>query len=353
MSRILLLVIALTISLSTFAQAPKGFKYQAVLRNASNDIIDSKTVGVRLSIQQGSIGGTDVYVETFTPTTNAYGLVNLEIGKGTSSDDFSSIDWANGPYFMETSVDITGGTAYSIVGTSELMSVPYALYAKGAENVVNDSVDDADANPTNELQTITKTGNTITLSNGGGSYQDSVSVYTAGSGISIVNNVVATSNSCNLSIGDTYKGGMVFYIDASGCHGLVCSAIDLSERKYWSIDTIITTAFANCIGCGDGNTRMIVFKGQSPLAAPSCYDLSLNGFSDWYLPSKHELNLMYLHIGQGDILGLGNVGGFADYLYWSSTEYNATRAVNQDFGTGLQWTDKKTFNYNIRAVRAF
>jgi hypothetical protein len=241
------------------------------------------------------------------------------------------------------------------VGTSELMSVPYALYAKGAENVVNDSVDDADASPTNELQTITKTGNTVTLSNGGGSYQDSVSVYTAGSGISIVNNVVTTTNACNLSIGDTYKGGIVFYIDASGCHGLVCAATDLSGWKVWSAsaDSILTTSFASCVGCGDGNTSMIVLKGQYFYAALECYDLTLNGFSDWYLPSKHELNLMYLHIGQGDILGLGNVGGFSNYHYWSSTEYNATRACNQSFTTGLQWTDKKVFDYHVRAVRAF
>jgi uncharacterized protein (TIGR02145 family) len=75
-----------------------------------------------------------VYTETFAPTTNAYGLVNLEIGSGTSTDDFTTIDWANGPYFMETAVDVTGGTSYSVMGTSQLMSVPYALYAKTSGN---------------------------------------------------------------------------------------------------------------------------------------------------------------------------------------------------------------------------
>ena len=130
MKRFLLSLVAIAaLSLSSFGQAPEGFKYQAVVRDAGNLILSSQAVGMQLTIQQGSIGGTAVYTETFAPTTNAYGLVNLEIGSGTSTDDFSTIDWANGPYFMETAVDVTGGTSYSIMGTSQLMSVPYALYA--------------------------------------------------------------------------------------------------------------------------------------------------------------------------------------------------------------------------------
>ncbi|MDC1266877.1 collagen-like protein [Crocinitomicaceae bacterium] len=128
---ILSLVAIATISLSSFGQAPEGFKYQAVLRDAGNTILNNQAVGMRMTIQQGSIGGTTVYQETFAPTTNAYGLVNLEIGSGTVvSGDFTTIDWANGPYFIETAVDVTGGTSYAVMGTSELMSVPYALYAK-------------------------------------------------------------------------------------------------------------------------------------------------------------------------------------------------------------------------------
>ncbi len=89
---------------------------------------------MRLIVQQGSIGGTAVYTETFSPTSNAYGLVNIEIGSGNTTDDFSAIDWSAGPYFMETAVDVSGGTNYSVMGTSQLMSVPYALYAKTSGN---------------------------------------------------------------------------------------------------------------------------------------------------------------------------------------------------------------------------
>jgi hypothetical protein len=128
---ILSLVAIATISLSSLGQAPEGFKYQAVVRDAGNTILNNQAVGMRMTIQQGSIGGTTVYQETFSPTTNAYGLVNLEIGNGTVvSGTFANIDWANGPFYIETAVDLAGGTAYTVLGTSQLMSVPYALYAK-------------------------------------------------------------------------------------------------------------------------------------------------------------------------------------------------------------------------------
>jgi len=136
MKKLILSFVAIaTISLSSFGQAPEGFKYQAVVRDAGNTILNNQAVGMRMTIQQGSIGGTTVYQETFAPTTNGYGLVNLEIGSGTVvSGDFTTIDWANGPYFIETAVDITGGTSYAVMGTSQLMSVPYALYAKTSGN---------------------------------------------------------------------------------------------------------------------------------------------------------------------------------------------------------------------------
>ena len=155
----------------SFAQAPDGFKYQAVVRNAGNTIITNQAVGIRMTVQQGSIGGTTVYSESFSETTNAYGLVNLEIGSGiVISGSFSAIDWANGPFYIETAIDITGGNAYVVMGTSQLLSVPYALHAQTAESVINDQVNDADADPTNELQIISFSNDTLYLSNGGTVY---------------------------------------------------------------------------------------------------------------------------------------------------------------------------------------
>ncbi len=119
---------------SVSAQAPQKMSYQAVIRNASNALVTSTPVGMQISILQGSLTGTAIYVETQTPSTNANGLVSLEIGTGIPvTGTFAGINWANGPYFIKTETDPTGGTAYSIAGTNELMSVPYALFsANGA-----------------------------------------------------------------------------------------------------------------------------------------------------------------------------------------------------------------------------
>ena len=170
MKKLLLFIIMMsTITISVYGQAPQKIKYQAVVRDGANTVLNNQAVGMRLTVQQGSIGGTAVYTETFTTTTNAFGLVNLDIGTGTTTDDFTTIDWSAGPYFVEIAVDITGGVSYSVLGTSELLSVPYALYSETAENVINDLVDDADADATNELQTlsVSSTGDTLYLQNGG------------------------------------------------------------------------------------------------------------------------------------------------------------------------------------------
>ena len=117
------------------AQAPNKLSYQAVIRNSSNALVSSQPIGMRISILQGSASGASVYVETQTPTTNANGLASIEIGGGTLvSGNFSTINWANGPYFVKTETDPNGGTNYTISGTSQLLSVPYALYAATAGN---------------------------------------------------------------------------------------------------------------------------------------------------------------------------------------------------------------------------
>lgn len=112
------------------AQAPQGFTYQAVVRNTAGELIELSPVGVKLSIQQGSENGITVYSETHSLTTNANGLMSMAIGSGTSlSGSFSGIDWASGPFFLKTETDPNGGSNYSIESTTQLMSVPYALYA--------------------------------------------------------------------------------------------------------------------------------------------------------------------------------------------------------------------------------
>ena len=136
MKRIVTLLTALVLTATVVAQTPNSMSYQAVIRDANNALVTSQAVGVQISILQGSATGTAVYVETQTPTSNANGLISLEIGKGTLvSGDFGTIDWGNGPFFIQTETDPAGGTNYSITGTSQLLSVPYAFHAKVADSL--------------------------------------------------------------------------------------------------------------------------------------------------------------------------------------------------------------------------
>mgnify|MGYP001002958349 CR=1 FL=1 len=133
MRKIFTLIAAVLFTASVFAQSPQKMSYQAVIRNSSNALVTNTQIGMEINIRQGSPTGTVVYTETQTPTTNANGLVSIEIGGGAG---FSTINWANGPYFIETKTAIVPPlTTYTITGTSQLLTVPYALHAKTAETV--------------------------------------------------------------------------------------------------------------------------------------------------------------------------------------------------------------------------
>ena len=123
----LLFLLAVTV---VWAQVPQQISYQSVIRDGNNVVVASSAVGIKISLLKGTAAGPTVYVETHRKTTNANGLVSLEIGTGTVlSGSFASIDWANGPYLIQTETDPTGGTNYSIPAVIALNSVPYALYA--------------------------------------------------------------------------------------------------------------------------------------------------------------------------------------------------------------------------------
>jgi hypothetical protein len=127
---LIITLVYLLIGSSIFAQAPQKMSYQAVIRNTSGALVSSSSVGMKISILQGSATGTIAYSETQTASTNANGLVSLEIGAGTVvSGTFAGINWANGPYFIKTQTDPLGGTNYTIVGSSQLLSVPYSLFS--------------------------------------------------------------------------------------------------------------------------------------------------------------------------------------------------------------------------------
>lgn len=136
MKKVFTLILVITFTINALSQVPEKMSYQAVIRNASGELVKSNPVGMKISILQGSATGTPVYVETQNPTTNVNGLVTLEIGGGiVVTGTFSGVNWSTGPYFIKTETDPSGGTSYTIIGTSQLLSVPYALYAKTTSNV--------------------------------------------------------------------------------------------------------------------------------------------------------------------------------------------------------------------------
>lgn len=286
--------------LSLFGQAPEKMSYQAVVLNGTNGPVVSSPVGIKISILQGSVSGSSVFVETHTPTSNTNGLITLEIGAGSLvSGSFASIDWANGPYFLQTETDPLGGTNYTITGTSQLLSVPYALHAKTAESIV-----------------------------GGGSGGGAFTHY----------------------IGEYYGGGVIFDLwkDAQGVeHGLILDPFEIAipNGSSWSN---VTNAYADSVnysgqfyatklGPWNGylNSLEIVSQpGHTNSWAALCMNSNQGGFNDWYMPAIEELVLIWDKRftinrtlssipGSNTILSfksLDDVSSSADFYYVSSSE---------------------------------
>jgi uncharacterized protein (TIGR02145 family) len=150
-SMLLLIAFFIFISVALKAQSPQKINFQSIVRNTSGVIVSNKSVNFKVTILSGSTSGTPVYSETHLKTTDAIGLVSLQIGTGTvSSGVFSSIDWGNAVHFIKLEADFTGGNTYVTLGTQELMSVPYAMYAAKTDtaslNLTNRFADKAPVN---------------------------------------------------------------------------------------------------------------------------------------------------------------------------------------------------------------
>lgn len=309
MKKLITILFAMLFSVIVNAQSPELMSYQAVIRNSSNVLVSNTQVAMQISILQGSASGTPIYVETQNPTTNGNGLVSIQIGSGTLvSGNFSAINWANGPYFIKTETDpdgSNGGIAYTITGTSQLMSVPYALYAKAA-------------------------GSTATSS---GHY-----------------------------VGELFGGGVVCWVDNTGLHGLIISMIDLSTTQAWSN---VTGTAINTTNDWSGATNTTAITGQSGhtgSAAKLCADYTNANygtgiFTDWYLPSVAELNHVWNNFYEVQ-KALTNDGNSATTplsrtYYWSSSEYFTYEAWFYSFFYGYAYTYGKYYTLYVRAVRAF
>lgn len=310
--RLLLTLLAALCCLGSFAQAPARFNYQAIIRDSNGGaLVANRTVTMRISILAGSATGPAVYVEQHSPTTDINGLITIDIGAGTVvSGSLSSLGWSQGNYYLKTETDPLGtgsGNNYTIVGVSQLESVPYALYA----------------------------------------------------------------NSAGHHIGELYGGGIIFYLwyDPAGVqHGLIASLKDLGTST-WATPVISNPTTAASHLDGATNTTAIIAASVSS-AAGLCRAYTDGSHSDWYLPAIWELNQLYSQvIAINTLLESDNdpqTTGLNLDIYWSSTIAQSTATTQnawaqQFMGTSGTDVPSRVNSVNqasatargIRAIRRF
>ena len=288
-TKIYSILAGLLLTLSVFAQAPQKMSFQAVIRNNSNALVTSTLVGMKISILQGSPTGTVAYCETQSPTTNANGLVSLQIGSGiVLSGTFTAINWATGPYFIKTETDPTGGNAYSILGTSELTSVPYALFS------ANTGV-------------------------GGFTHY----------------------------LGEAFNGGIIYYLykGSDGLeHGLIVALTESTSLAWQTTGTLVN---ANRTEDGAYNTNLMT---GSPAAT---YIASLGAGWYLPSVDELGLLYYNRYSAQKGLRAGGNTLLSSTAWYWSSNEYSAIRSQLFSFLYAYAGYDYKYLTATVRGVRAF
>ena len=299
----------LCVQVFCFGQAPEGINYQAVVRDDAGNVIQNNNVGLKMSLYQSAIGGTLIYEESFTSTTDNFGLVNLVIGQGNVlSGDFISIDWSSGPYYIEISADENGGSDYQVIGSQQLMSVPYALYSKTSGNPIpgpqgEEGPQGAQGDPgpqgdpgTNGTNGVlpngTEIGNT-TFWDGTEWVVDNNNIYNDGNNVGVNNN------------------SPIYKLDlASENLGIRSEITGFSSTAIYGHNTSAVGGFG-IVGQSDGSTpgwagiRAIAENGSHALITdgPTLFNVDQQDF-DLQIQGISDVNLLYSDAGNNNI-GIG------------------------------------------------
>jgi hypothetical protein len=310
------------------AQVPQNISYQAVINDSEGNPVEG-TIGVKITILKDSAEGENVYSERHSVNSDANGLISIRIGETEEiyKGQFDTIDWSAGPYFAKVEISPTGGYLYSISTINELLSVPFALYALRADSVIN-------------------------------GYTESDPVFSASAAKDITAEDTVKWNSLSkkskLKPGLLHEGGIVFYVDPSGEHGLLASLYDIADQVIWAGSNNNLGSRSSFNGA-DNTIHIVSALGTGDYAAYYCDTLSIGGYTDWYLPSSDELFLLFKARYYIDkFLEEDNdeqTTPLSNEIYWSSTEVTSTEAIVVEYGSCRKTL--KSASGGVRAIRSF
>jgi len=384
MKKLLLSIVFIAATVAMLVAQTPQMSYQAVIRDVNGRLIVSQSVTATVKIR---VGESELFSQTYTETTNMHGLLTVTFGDA----GFATIDWAN----ASISCEVKNGTdVYIAENFQPVTTVPLAIKAisegdpqfnasvasdiTAADTLYwNHKLDaEVDGSVTNELQALSISHDTVYLSNGGfvklPTADGSETKVAAGTNLTITGSgttaspyVINASCCCSTHYpGELYGGGVVFWVDQTGQHGLICSMIDLSTTQVWSnVSETLIGETAQSDWDGNSNTTAITAQsGHTSSAAKLCADYTnadygTGTYNDWYLPSLGELNDLWYNLKTVqkalDTDGNGSTTTIPKNSYWSSSESTYNTAWTYYFYRGYLINASKQDTSSVRAVRAF
>lgn len=354
-------VFLLCVSLTAYAQNPQQdfINYQGVASDSSGDPITNSNIAIQIALKFGSPTATASYIENHSIATDDNGLFNLQIGNGSAiSGTYNTLNWGEDANYLTVSLN---GTE---VGTTEMTAVPYALYAKRADesqnlanvmafgNSANEQIKDV-VNPTDDQDAATKI------------YVDdeiALNIASFDARLTGIESVLAELDARISAIeppaiGQYREGGIVFWIDASGQHGLVCAVEDQSAGIQWYNGAAVTTGATSYLDGSSNTDAIIAVQGpvETDYAAGLARAYTGGGYNDWFLPSQYQMEYMDDNMAIINSKSLLHNGTELDTtnVYFTSRETGPAHAAVWSFDDNIAYNGGKGQSRRVRAIRAF